>query len=184
MAKKVDPVVLELATLPRDQVGPFLLLGLKKEASKEQVEANWADRLRWARRQQLKVPLEDVNWARDVLNDPDRRIRADAASLNADTSEGVLTQLARRYGVEGGPNGRAWQPLDCEKALADYAPAAEVPDAAAVRAGLAVPDVPQELPAVAALLERFVQPTLDPWAPDLLPTGAVAPGIPPQDQVP
>src|SRR6516164_5423460 len=103
MAKKVDPVVLELATLPRDQVGPFLLLGLKKEASKEQVEANWADRLRWARRQQLKVPLEDVNWARDVLNDPDRRIRADAASLNADTSEGVLTQLARRYGVEGGP---------------------------------------------------------------------------------
>ena len=32
-----------------------------------------------------KVPLEDINWAREILNDVERRIRADAASLNADT---------------------------------------------------------------------------------------------------
>ena len=33
MAKN-EPVVLELATLPREQVGPFLLLGLDKEFRK------------------------------------------------------------------------------------------------------------------------------------------------------
>ena len=33
----------ELASLPREQVGPFLLLGLDKTADKEQIEANWAD---------------------------------------------------------------------------------------------------------------------------------------------
>ena len=87
------PVVLELASLPREQVGPFLLLGLSKDADKEQIESNWADRLKWARKQGIKVPLEDINWARDIVNDLDKRIRADAASFNIDTTEGVLHRL-------------------------------------------------------------------------------------------
>jgi hypothetical protein len=167
MARSPEPVVLELASLPREQVGPFLLLGLDKAATKEEVDAHWAERLKWARKQQFKVPLEDVNWARDILGDLERWVRADAASLNADTTEGALASLAGRYGVGPGRNGRLWQALDSEKALADYMPAAEVPDPDAVRAALVVPEIPEELPAVPLLLERLAQQPLDPWALEL-----------------
>jgi hypothetical protein len=168
MARSPQPVVLELASLPREQVGPFLLLGLDKTATKAEVDAHWAERLKWARKQGFKVPLEDVNWARNLLADADtdRWVRADAASLNADTGEGALAGLTERYGAAG-PTGRLWQPLDSEKPLADYIPAAEVPEAEAVRAALAAPQIPPELPAVAPLLERLVRQPLDPWALEL-----------------
>lgn len=164
MGRGAEPVVLELATLPREQVGPFLLLGLDKAADKKDIDSHWADRLKWARKGQSKVPLEDINWAREVLNDTERRIRADAASLNADTSDGILGQMAQRYGMEGGQASRMWQAQDIEKALADYQPPAEVPDANTVRAALVVPEIPEEVPAVSLLLERLVQQPLDPWA--------------------
>jgi hypothetical protein len=167
MGRNAEPVVLELATLPREQVGPFLLLGLDKAAGKSDIDAHWADRLKWARKGQAKVPLEDINWAREVLGDTERRIRADAASLNADTTDGVLAQFAQGYGVRDGQAGRMWQALDVEKALSDYRPPAEVPDANAVRVALAVPEVPEEVPAVPLLLERLAQQALDPWAIEL-----------------
>ena len=153
------PVVLELAPLPREQVGPFLLLGVEKTAGKEQIEANWAQRIIWARKAQIKTPLEDVNWAREVIQDAERRIRADAASLNPDTTAAALARVVERYGGQqaGG------RPLDVEKALADYTPAVEVPDPAAERAAVAVPDVPQEVPAARVLLEQFAAAPLDPW---------------------
>ena len=43
MAKNPEPVLLELATLPREQMGPFLMLGLEKDASKDDIEAHWAE---------------------------------------------------------------------------------------------------------------------------------------------
>jgi hypothetical protein len=162
MAKSADPLVLELAPLPREQVGPFLLLGLPKNADKEQLEANWAQRVIWARKSSVAVPLEDVNWSREVLNDADRRVRADAASLNVDTTDGVLARLTERYGVTN-LAAAGWQPLDVEKPLADYTPATEVPDPGEVRRAITVPEVPQELPAVAPLLVRFLHEPLDPW---------------------
>jgi hypothetical protein len=171
MAKSAsEPVVLDLATLPREQIGPFLVLGLDKDADRVRIEANWADRLRWARRTppQIKVPLEDVNWAREMLNDPDKRIKADANSLNTDTVENVLDVLCQRFGVKGaGQPGRAWQPLDSEKPLADYSPPAEVPDLNVVRQALTVPETPEEVPFAGSLLERLVQQPLDPWALEL-----------------
>ncbi len=167
MGRNPEPVVLELAMLPREQVGPFLLLGLDKAADKKDIDAHWADRLKWARKGTSKVPLEDINWAREVLHDAERRIRADAASLNADTTDGVLAQFGQRYGVQGGQASRMWQARDSEKALANYQPPAEMPDAEAVRAALAVPEVPEEVPAVPLLLERLVQQPLDPWAIEL-----------------
>ncbi len=170
MARSSEPVVLELATLPREQVGPFLLLGLDKAADKKAIDAHWADRLKWARKGQAKVPLEDINWAREVLNDIERRIRADAASLSTDTSDGALAQFAQRYGMQGGQASRMWQAQDSEKALADYQPPAEVPDAEALRVALVIPEVPEEVPAVSLLLERLVQQPLDPWAIELPPT--------------
>lgn len=167
MGRSAEPVVLELAALPREQVGPFLLLGLDKTADKETIDAHWAERLKWARKKLSKVPLEDINWAREILSDVERRIRADAASLNIDTTDGMLAQLAQRYGVLEGKVVRTWEALDSEKALADYRPPVELPDAEAVRAALIVPEIPEEVPAVPLLLERLVQQPLDPWAVDI-----------------
>ena len=61
------PLVLKLAPLPRNQIGPFLILGVDKDASKEVIEAAWAQRLIWARKGQFTIPLEDINWARTIL---------------------------------------------------------------------------------------------------------------------
>src|SRR5262245_39807905 len=110
MARSAEPVVLELAALPREQMGPFLILGLDKAAPRAAVEEHWADRIKWARRSLIKVPLEDINWAREMLSDTDRRIKADAASLNSDTGDAVLAGLAQRYGLNGGQATRMWRP--------------------------------------------------------------------------
>src|SRR5262249_11348294 len=122
-----EPIVLELAPLPREEIGPFLLLGLSKTADKEEIEANWAQRVIWARKKQVRIPLEDVNWAREVINDRERRVRADVSGLTPDTADGVLERLLERYGGARG-KGAGWQPLDWEKPLANYSPATEVPD--------------------------------------------------------
>ena len=168
MTKKPEPVVLELAPLPREQVGPFLILGLDKDAGKEQIEANWAERVKWARKGQTRLALEDINWAREALRDPDKRVGADAASLNVETSDGALRDVAQRY-LPGGKSGLLWQPLDVEKPLADYTPAAEVPDPRELLSALAVPEVPREAPMVAELLDRLAQEPLDPWSLSLPP---------------
>jgi hypothetical protein len=176
-----NPVVLELASLPREQVGPFLLLGLPKEANKDLIEKNWAERVRWALQNRIKLSREDINWAHEMLKDFTSRIRSDAASLNADTSDSLLHKLARRY---GGSQGRMWQPLDSEKPLADYSPAAEMPDVESVRTATVVPELPEELPAVAGFLERLAQVVLDPWALELPRPGGAASPLPHQDQAP
>lgn len=155
-----EPVVLELAPLPREQIGPFFLLGLDKDADQEQIDAAWAERIKGARRGQHRVALEDINWAREVLNDPERRVRADVGSLNADTADRVLRRLTQLYGVAAGPT---WQPLQEARPLADYSPAIEVPDPAEILAGVALPELPLELPIVPKLVERFVPESLDPW---------------------
>jgi hypothetical protein len=162
-------VVLELASLPREQMGAFLILGLDKTADKTTIERHWADRLKWARRQLIKVPLEDINWAREELSEVARRIKADASSLNSDTTDGILAALSRRFGMEGGQATRMWQPLDSEKALADYSPAAEVPDRHAVREAIAVPALPEDVPAAPSLLHQLGEQPLDPWALELPP---------------
>jgi hypothetical protein len=163
MADQPNPVVLELAPLPREQMGPFLILGVEKDADKEQVEAAWAARVIAARKNQVRVALEDINWARELINDPDRRIRADTTSINPDTAEGTLRQLAERFGVAGPTSAPGWKPWDVEKPLADYSPAIEVPHPEEIRRDLQVPEVPRELPAVAWLVEQFVKEPIDPW---------------------
>ncbi len=162
-----EPVVLELAPLPREQIGPFLLLGLDKDADKEQIEASWAKRVIGARKGQTRLALEDVNWAREALNDAERRVRADCAGLNADTADGLMRRLAERFGAGGGEATVGWEPLDDEKPLAGYAPPAEVPRLEEIRAGVAVPEVPAEVPAVPRLLDELARAPIDPWALDL-----------------
>jgi hypothetical protein len=159
--KPAAPIVLDLAPLPREQIGPFLLLGAPKDAHKDKVEANWAQRVIWARKAQIKTALEDVNWARETLNDADRRVRADAASFNLDTVDLALRRLCERY-TDPGAVARS-EPLDVEKSLADYTPPTPVPEAEEVRGAITVPDVPEEVPAVRHVLDRFLREPLDPW---------------------
>jgi hypothetical protein len=162
MANHQEPVILELAPLPREQVGPFLLLGVPKTADQEQIEASWAQRVIWSRKKQFRIPLEDVNWAREVINDPERRVRADATSLNLDTGDELLRRLAERHG-KGGRGGPVLVPLDVEKDLSGYTPATEVPDPEEVRGTIRVPEVPRDMPQVGHLLREFVREPLDPW---------------------
>jgi hypothetical protein len=162
MAEEKDPVVLELAPLPREQLGPFLILGVDKSAGEKEIEANWAQRVIWARKNQIRIALGDINWAREVINDPERRVRADLTSLNFDTALGVLQCLREQYGAaKAGTN---WQPLDVEKSLDEFVPPAEVPDAAAVLSAITIPEARTEIPGVLGLLQAFVQEPLDPWS--------------------
>ena len=75
----------------------------------------------------------------------------------------LFQDTQRRYTSEPsiGPGGVF---RDREKALADYVPAAEFPDTDTIRAALVVPEVPEELPAVADLLKRLSLEPIDPWA--------------------
>jgi hypothetical protein len=156
------PVMLDLAPLPRAQIGPFLILGVDKDASRDAIEACWAQRLIWARKNLTETPLEDINWAREMLSDAERRVRADAISLNIDTTDGVLKRLRERFqGKEQVPVG--CRPLDIEKNLADYQPATPVPDIDEVRRQIPPPQIPRDVPAVRVILEQFVSQPLDPW---------------------
>jgi hypothetical protein len=157
-----QPMVLQLAPLPRQQIGPFLILGVDKDAPKDVIEAAWAQRLIWARKNQVRVALEDINWAREIINDPERRVRADAVSFNLDTTDGLLTKLRARYQGKGRA-AAGCQPLDIEKNLSEYSPPTPVPDIAEVRAQVPLPEVPRDVPAVKVILEQAVQAPVDPW---------------------
>jgi hypothetical protein len=156
------PVLSEPAPLPRSQVGPFLILGVDKDADRDAIEAAWAQRLIWARKNLTKAPLEDINWARETMNDADLRTRADAVSLNIDTTDGVLKRLRERFGGKDQlPAG--CRPIDIEKNLADYQPPLELPDLEEVRRQISPPQIPREVPAVQVILEEFVRQPVDPW---------------------
>jgi hypothetical protein len=156
------PVVVELAPLPREQVGPFLLLGVEKTAEREQIEASWAKRLIWARKNTIKTPLEDINWAREAVTDFDKRVKADAASLNLDTTDGVLRRLRERYGSQAA-GAAGGQPLDVELSLADFSPAIPVPALDEERRAIPMGEVPREIPAVQKLVDNLVHESIDPW---------------------
>ena len=161
------PIVLQLAPLPRTQIGPFLLLGVDKDADREAIEAAWAERVKWARKGIIKTPLEDINWAREMLTHTETRLRNDAVTLNVDTTDGTLKKLRQRY-----QGGRADEPVRCkpldeEKSLADYVPPTPVPTVEEVRAAVKLPELPADVPAVRVVLENFVREPLDPWQVDL-----------------
>jgi hypothetical protein len=133
-----------------------------KSADQATVDRHWAERLKLARREQISVPLEDINWAREVLSDAERRIRADAASLNFDTADAVVHKLNQYCGGDAtvGPH---CQPLDDDRNLADYPPDVEIPDMEAFRASIVVGEVPEEFPAARRVVEKYVRQPLDPW---------------------
>jgi hypothetical protein len=160
--QRSDPIVLDVAALPREQIGPFLILGVDKDAANAEVEAHWAQRLIWARSKQVRTPLEDVNWAKEVLLDRDRRVMADAVSLNPDTTAGELRQLLEKHGPLE-PEIPTWTPLEGPPPELPEPPPNLIPEADAVRAGLTLPEIPVELPAVTRMLDELRTAELDPW---------------------
>ena len=156
------PIVLQLAPLPRTQVGPFLILGVDKDASRDTIEAAWAEKIKQARRGQIKTPLEDINWAREMLTNKDARIRCDAIAFNLDTTDGTLKKLRERYQGKQQAEIRA-KPIDTEKWLADYTPQTPVPPVDEIRQQVKLPEIPREVPAVRVMLENFVKELIDPW---------------------
>jgi hypothetical protein len=161
MSESQDPIVLELAPLPREKIGAFILLGVEKDADSETIEAHWAQRVIWARKNQIDIALTEVNWAREVLNDPDKRVRADVTSLNTDITSGVLQDLAQRYGV--GPAGPAWKPLEGERTARESQSPIEIPDPEEVRNTISVPEPPSDLPGVKWMLDQFLAEPIHPW---------------------
>jgi hypothetical protein len=156
------PATLDLAPLPRAQIGPFLFLGVDKDADRDAIEAGWAQRLIWARKGITKAQLEDINWARDMLSDLERRLRADVTSFNIDTTDGVLKKLKAKFqGKDVAHLG--CRPLDVEKNLADYEPPVPLPDLEEARRSIPEPQTPRDLPAVQAILQAFAAQPIDPW---------------------
>ena len=156
------PIVLQLAPLPRTQIGPFLLLGVDKDASRDTIEAAWAEKVKQARRGQIKTPLEDINWAREMLTSKESRVRCDAVALNIDTTDSTLKKLKERYQGKQVVEMRC-KPIDTEKWLADYTPATLVPSVDEVRQLVQLPEIPREVPAVRVMLENFIKEPIDPW---------------------
>jgi hypothetical protein len=150
---------IELAPLPRERIGPFLLLGVAKDSEPEHIESRWAQCVLWARQGKTAVPLGDIHWAREVLRDPERRLAADADSLNADLAGRELQRLAERYHLDA--TVPVWTPIDPEPIAAD---AGASPDPQSVRASIPAPDVPIELPGVVRWLEDLTRAPLDPWS--------------------
>src|SRR5262245_50126940 len=148
-AKDSESTGVELAPLPRERVGPFLLLGVPKDADAATIDAHWAQRVLWARQGRTRIPLEDIHWARAVLRDAEQRLAADVASLNADTVGDELRRVARAYGLDR----PSWQPIDPEP----LSLAVAAPDPATIRPALTAPAVPMELPAVTRWLEEFAR---------------------------
>lgn len=157
-----NPVVLQLAPLPRTQIGPFLILGVDKDADRETIEAAWAEKVKQARRGQIKTPLEDINWAREMLTNKDARTRCDSVALNIDATDGTLKKLKERYLGKQQAEVRC-RPIDTEKWLADYTPATPVPPVAEIRQLVVLPEIPREVPAVRVMLESLAKEPLDPW---------------------
>ena len=158
-----EVVVLDVAGLPREQIGPYLLLGVEKDAANAEVEAHWAQRLIWARAKQIRMPLEDINWAKEVLLDRDKRIPADVQSLNPDIINGEMRQLLEKHGPLE-PEAPTWEPQEGPLPEIPAAPAGLIPDIESVRAKIAVPEIPLQLPAVARILDELAAAPIDPWA--------------------
>lgn len=149
--------------MTREDAGPFLILGIDKDADAAGIEVQYQARLELTRRGDIKWTDSDLAWAREQLVDRDRRTAADADSWNADLASGDVRRLSRLYRTDSLIPG--WEPMDPE-------PPAELPqaniDLDALIAGMETPSVPLELPAIARWLDRCAAIGLDPWGTDVL----------------
>jgi hypothetical protein len=143
-------------------MGPFLILGLDKDASPEEVDKAWRERLQWVEQGWSNVSCDDLNWAHDVLLDPERRVAADAASLNPDT----LAQPCRHLlttSESADWEQPSWPILDdAWPELPPFPP--DLPENRASEVGAApIPEIPREVPALTRLIKQWLDRPIDPW---------------------
>lgn len=158
------PLELLTATLLREQIGPFLILGVDKDASPEEIEAAWRQRVEWVEQGQLRVSVEDLTWAKEILLDADRRILADIGSLNPDTSDGQLRQMLAVQGSDEWERPH-WPIRDVPLADPPPIPPEWLDEPHADLSSLPIPDVPRVIPALHRILEESRRQPLDPWDP-------------------
>jgi hypothetical protein len=149
--------------IDRDDVGPFIVLGVDKDVDAATLHARVAERLRQIDRGECRFTRADVEWARDVLRDRKSRLRADVDHLNPDLASGALGRLARLYHLDGAPPG--WEPLDPEP-VADL-PGLDAIDVQALAAGLVPPEAPLHFPTLDHWAARRLEIGDDPWAENL-----------------
>ena len=153
--------------MPRTQIGPFLILGVDKDATREVIEAAWAEKVKQARRGQVKTPLEDINWAREMLTNKESRIRCDAVALNIDTTDGTLTKLQRT--LSGQTASRDPLQADRHREMAGGIRRRRPRRRPLTKFGsrCRLPEIPRDVPAVRVMLENFVKEPIDPWQVEL-----------------
>ncbi|MBX7104629.1 MAG: hypothetical protein K1X57_11145 [Gemmataceae bacterium] len=142
--------------------GPFLILGVDKDADAATLAERCADRVESSRRGELRWTENELLAALEQLHTPSRRLVADAESYNPDIASGEVRRLARLFRVDGTPPG--WEPMDPEPPAES---ADTTIDAASLAASLPAPDVPLELPSVETWLEKYAAAGNDPWTSEL-----------------
>lgn len=143
-------------------VGPYIILGIDKDADPATLPEVCARRVEAARAGELTWTEEQIVAALEVLHAPEERLESDVESFNTDIASGEVRRLARLYRVDGG--GPAWEPMDPE-------PPTELTeltfDAAGLAAEAPAPDVPLELPSVETWLTQYAAGASNPWTSEL-----------------
>jgi hypothetical protein len=147
----------------RELAGPYLVLGVDKDVDSDEIEAHYQSQCRAVERGECSWSIDDLEWAKQVLCDPEQRLAADRDSLNPDLASGEVQRLARLYRLDGSPPG--WEPMDPEPPI-DFS-ALYVIDSNALASTVPTPDIPRELPAVKAWLDHFSAAATDPWSMEL-----------------
>ena len=178
MAKSLDPVVLELATLSREQIGPFMLLGLDKSADKEQIDKHWADRVKLGAQAAHQGPAAKTSTGRTRSSRTSTGASAPTRPASTPTRRTASSRkLCDRYGVGNGSPGRGCgSRLTTRSRWPTICPRRRCPtaDDGPRRHHWSSRRCREELPAVAVLLERLAQLPLDPWAFELRSNDAAA----------
>lgn len=145
---------------PRELAGPFLILGIDKDADAATIETRWQSQRDAIERGECQWSIDDLDWAKETLLDTKQRLNADVESLNCDLASGEVQRLLRQYHLNGSPAG--WEPIDPE-------PPMELPeiDPTALTNDVSSPQIPVELPAINAWLTQFAAAVTDPWTMEL-----------------
>ncbi len=83
-------------------------------------------------------------------------------SLNPDTLSGELRQLLEKHGPLE-PEVPSWAPAEAPLPDLPEAPSEAIPDLDSIRAGISVPEIPLEFPAIERMLAEVTAAPIDPW---------------------
>jgi hypothetical protein len=160
MATSPDPVVLDLAPLPKEKMGPFIILGVAKEATPKEIESAFQERLLGIQAGDFPLGEEDIHWAKERLSDPEDRLNADVVSMNAE----ILNSPIRRMNKSDSEN--SWSSRDATTRFnvtieEDLQLAID-----AITKDLVVPDLEFDVSKLGRLIKESENPSWDPWNPE------------------